>query len=298
MTTIPNLIQKKIKKNGCSMDLYETILNINEKDFIVSSLKHILEEGYKKNSSYVKNYLYKNINIEDHEINRLDITYDELIEDFLYIFNKSNSGSYTAKISPIVFKQEIIFSKLLVSFIKIGEKILLLAKTDTDTYTNINKSEARFNLFTLNRLIEIESIVAEIVKHGNSSKFKEFFKNIEWLPEECLNSILESKFIKVIECHNSYFIMTCESDSGTPENIVTPFGNFKRNMWVGSIWPHQNMSIRDSMVEILGSQNWNISLRSKKNRELFGRPLKELDWNNEDFVNLFTAIVFGSSENK
>ena len=275
-------------------------------------IDNILEDIYSINT-----YFLNSIKIDD--IERFDIKND-VIKEIVNILSNFNSGTFNVNLSPVVSKinKKLYFNRAVFSFMKINNKACIIFDGSIHKYDYLSMHETRrSNLLINNRLfgnsfpfenclttyldgVRYKSDILDTVDEADNKEvnrmrdikklFLDLFKEIPWITNDDLNMLTDPSTgnIQILKGKDSYMILVDEECENRPTTILTPIGRMSGK---GSTdWPIGEYSIRDVFLKCLGN-NWKVDLRSKKNRELVGKSISELDWNDQEFLNLFTSLA-------
>lgn len=202
-------------------------------------------------------------------------------------------------VGPIAYgKDKLFYSLLHTSFVSIRDKVMLHTKLYTRRYFFTTKGEVILHTFIPGIKLWPElSGPANLFGWGPKADrlglYMELFQDISWLDQNMISEISEADLIQVMPCSNTYLIIAeyyASKKKQRSRKLFTPIGTLDSSIYAE--WPSATCSIRDFFVKVLG-KNWNVVLRSKKNREVFGKRITELNWEDEEFLNMLSAVAFG-----
>ena len=302
----------------------------NGRDYVVTEKILI---NIKDLEDYISSLIYQGYNVTEKGIdlktlnkytksNILENT--ELIKKLLSFIKEVKCGMHSNRISPILIGNNVYYSVLHISFIVVGERVLLSSRIISNYYFKFKKNRVMSVDFSFVTKFWPESTPAEnisMTNHGeninnviksNFENLKELFKEHAWVDNSILVELSKAIHFQVMECKNS-FILLCSKpfnptlveskysyrtsmdyEANTPYMMFTPYGTYECTR--ASMWTSQNVSVRDFFLKTLGDK-WKFMLRSKKNNDLFGKSIKELDWTDQDFLNTFTSAALIGARN-
>ena len=273
-----------------------TFLNyklIKDEPEVAQHIKEVISECY----AYTRNMSrqdFTKVKSSDLVLNN----HEEIAEDIIYYAKNANSGNMYLRISPVVINDFIYTSKLHLSILYWNNRLMLINHKIGAEYIR-KKSANKLYFSTRTNYLWPSSKPAYTTDSNSVSKreiFYAFFKDIAWLSQDNINKLAMSQSVQIIECKNNIPIIIADSRNfiDTPEEIYTPVGVFSCSDV--SSWPSSDNSIRDFFVKTLG-KDWKINLRNKRIKNIFGKNIKDIDWYDQEFLDVFLSAAIAGGNN-
>ena len=212
-------------------------------------------------------------------------------KDLLEIITGSLSGNTQVRVNPVLIGNDIYYSRLNISFMHHADKVMFIVKVSSSLLRSIKKSESSNMDFMVKKNLFRQSSVAILYRELNKwHLFENLFDGITWINNDTLLDINNANHIQIYP----QMIIVDSIKKVLPYRVFTPYGVLSCSDF--SSWVTADDSIRDAFVKLF-SDKFKFSLRSNKNKEMFGKPISEINWENEDFINVFTAASLVGATN-